>query len=426
MPRLLEILFYLSILLCSLPTFFLVNTSLNSINLTVFLWIILFSYIALQAVINKKNLKTDKPLIIFFLIFFLCQSLSIINTHNLDAFLASYKDLISTSIFFMISIFVIQTKKNIYEIIFVLLIGLIINFLFQILILLNLSLFISLTERFLYPPYFELILANIDRGRIFLTNYDEALIPIIFYLIFTGKDLRKNILGVISITLIVLFSLIVGFRTKILMSISALLGSLFIFKDNLGKDNFNKVIMVVMFIVISTYILLINIPFLHIQTGLERFISVESNQELSTGRTYYWFFAYNMGVSSPLTGVGLGNYYDNLPNHTKQSIFVIKSEEIRNKAAIYDPHNIFFRILAETGFTGLISFLTLLIYFAINDIKILFNKNDLSKTFCVSFWTLFVFSLFNPSTSITYMMFFWLFRAIIAKSNAAKIQTHRN
>ncbi|OGH16139.1 MAG: hypothetical protein A3C30_02905 [Candidatus Levybacteria bacterium RIFCSPHIGHO2_02_FULL_40_18] len=88
----------------------------------------------------------------------------------------------------------------------------------------------------------------------------------------------------------------------------------------------------------------------------------------------------------------------------------------RRRLAAKDPHNVFASTFAETGFLGLGSLVLLLLYFLQKDIGIMKSSNDLSKTFVVSFWTLFVFALLNPSSSIIYQTLFWLLRALIEKS----------
>jgi O-antigen ligase len=125
-----------------------------------------------------------------------------------------------------------------------------------------------------------------------------------------------------------------------------------------------------------------------------------------------------MGLSSPLIGVGLGNYYDNLPSEDQKSYSANPLETALFNAASTDPHNIFFRTFAETGGVGLSAFILLLLYFLKNDLYLLKEREDLSKALIISFWTLFIFSVLNPSLNIGYLSLFWLLRVMVDKSSS--------
>jgi O-antigen ligase len=112
----------------------------------------------------------------------------------------------------------------------------------------------------------------------------------------------------------------------------------------------------------------------------------------------------------------LGNYYDYLPSNKQQSISQNKMAKQEYDVAANDPHNVFFSTFAETGIFGLSTFIFILLYFLKKDLIIFRNKTDgLDKAFIISFWTLFIYSLANPSSSITYMSLFWLTRLVIYK-----------
>jgi O-antigen ligase len=69
-------------------------------------------------------------------------------------------------------------------------------------------------------------------------------------------------------------------------------------------------------------------------------------------RVSYWRTAFDMGLSHPLLGVGLGNYenlarrFQSLPNYTR------------------DPHNIWLKFFAETGLVGLALFVAFVLVLA--------------------------------------------------------------
>jgi len=120
-----------------------------------------------------------------------------------------------------------------------------------------------------------------------------------------------------------------------------------------------------------------------------------------------------MAQSQPLFGVGLGNYYDNLPPEKKNFLSLSNWQNKEAQIASTNPHNIFAQILSELGFLSLLFYLIMISYFAISDIKILLTQNNFTKAIIISFWSLFIFSLFNPTTTLTYNSLFWILRALI-------------
>ena len=120
--------------------------------------------------------------------------------------------------------------------------------------------------------------------------------------------------------------------------------------------------------------------------------------------------------SSPITGIGLGNYYI---YQKKQRPLVKGYQASYNDQVIYSPHNIIFQYLAETGFLGLFTFLLLVMYFLKKDLGILFlsSTNIPIFPYIVSFWSIMLFFLFNPANSIIYLSWFWFIRGIIEGKN---------
>ncbi len=190
----------------------------------------------------------------------------------------------------------------------------------------------------------------------------------------------------------------------------ALAGSILIFKNNIKKY------FIFLLIVPIVFYLLYSVQG---YTVLDRFL-LQNQSDISTvtSRIQRWEMAFEMGLSSPVIGVGLGNYYDYLPLQYQKSYSGYSFIREEYNAAATDTHDIFFQIFAETGILGLGTFVALLFYFIKKDFRLLRQNNaELSKALVVSFWTLFIYSLFNPSlTTITYPSLFWLLRVIIEKS----------
>jgi len=124
-----------------------------------------------------------------------------------------------------------------------------------------------------------------------------------------------------------------------------------------------------------------------------------------------------MAQFSPITGVGLGNYY----NYVEKRPFYTATNKDYKKIislTINHPHNSFFASLAETGIGGLISYIALIGYFLLRDMKVFFRQEvNLSlSAYIASFWLLFAISLSTPSFDLTYTFHFWLLRGLIYTS----------
>jgi len=153
--------------------------------------------------------------------------------------------------------------------------------------------------------------------------------------------------------------------------------------------------------------------------SLDRLISpdVADYTSLDT-RQYFGAKSIEMFLSSPITGVGLGNYYDNLPSSDKISQSIFQWQNNLKIISFNHPHNIFFATIAETGIMGLVTFVSLIIYFFISDCYMIKSQvSKLYKSFILSFWCLFIYSLLNPSNTFSYLTQFWFLRGIIYSSN---------
>jgi len=79
-------------------------------------------------------------------------------------------------------------------------------------------------------------------------------------------------------------------------------------------------------------------------------------------------------------------------------------------------HNLLVTTLAETGILGFLAIILLLLNFLSKDLYNLFKeKSDLKNAVIISFWTLMLFSLFNPHMIIRFYVLFWLYRIIIER-----------
>ena len=403
-------LYLTSLLLAILPPFYLFASYLNVNTAAKVLWVVIFLLLILR---KERKIPKENTLLWLFLTFFLSQSLSVVGAVNILAFLQQYEDLIFTALFFFISLRLVAGVKDIKAVVLILLAGGATNLIFQATILLFPDAFLRAGELFLHEGYLEIIKINIGRSRIYFEGYDEILIPILLYLWINSKKKIESALSLFYIVLITTLSFVSNFRTRFLMLLFSLFSSFFLFLKT------KKTYLLALFILPTTIYFLYSILTQNIGfTVFERLFLQSEREDVKTvtGRIEKWEKTVEIGLSAPFLGVGLGNYYDYLDPSMKQSISLFEQTRKEFELAAYDPHGVFFKIFAETGFLGLFSFLLILGYFLKNDIKILFLKEEIPKIFVVSFWTLFLYALVNPSYTTKYQALFWLLRILVEKS----------
>lgn len=406
--HLIKRLYFLSLLLFLLPSFNLRLTYSYGIGKLLLCFI---TFLIVILILKKKiTLNLNNKLALLFSLFFITQGLSIINAVDISLYVSRFKDLIFLSLFFFCSMYVFQYRENNKKLIIVLVIGLLFDLFSQVLMFFYPKIFIEIANNILYPGDAQLISLNIDRQRVYLGTYDEIMIPVIIY--FHSLNKRKILLPLLPI--IVGISFLSQFRTKLLMAVFSFLSSLAILSKGVGKNNFIKVsilpISLVIIILFSAYFLS-SITFgnsiinrLLLQNKIEDVLTVE--QRISKSEE-----AISIGLSAPVFGVGLGNYNYYV---TQRQIprYNVSYQQIQ--IDLLHPHSLIPFIFAETGLPGLMAFILLVIYFITEDTKtIRYQKNNFTKALIISFWTLFLYSLFNPTTNFSYNVLFWLLRVVI-------------
>jgi len=406
-------LYYLSLFIFLLPS---LNLGfIYSHGIAKLLLIAIFIYLVYQTYRKKIILQANIKLSALFMLFFLSQSLSVIQALDTTLYFSSFKKLIFILLFYFASLFILKTEKDRRYIIKVLFTVLLINILLQIIIFLFPNFFLAITEKILNPGYYGLIKMNINRGRVFLEEYNEVMIPPIVYLLIRGGN-KKLFLLLLTVTIIV--SYISGFRTKFAMTVFSLLTSFVVLLFTKIKATRNILNMGLLFTaVLSIFgLLYFYISQISPYSLVDRFMfqSEIADVQSVTRRIENWNEAIMIGLSSPIFGVGMGNYNYYANTERRITSFISMSKETKAiKEDLVNPHNLLVFTFAETGFFGLICLLLLLIYFIFEDIKVIIQGNDLSKAFIISFWCLFIYSLFNPTVNITYNILFWALRVFI-------------
>jgi len=324
--------------------------------------------------------------------------------------LSRFQNLFSSVIIFLLGTVFITNKKQIKLLFYSFYIGFIINSIFQTLLYLVPNFFFFIGNQLINIGYLNLIQMNIGRNRIYFESYDEILIPFFVYYSQINSRLKKT-LSFISIFIIGFFSYTLGVRTKIVMFFFGLLGSFFVFK--LGSKR-------IILLILCCFVLFQNLYDQHIISGNVNVFNRINDQDATiqtytSGRLSRWLDSVDMGLSKPFFGIGLGNYYDYLRYSDKNERYLLFSfERVGYELAATHPHNIFFATFAETGFVGLFCFSILLFYGAITQAKLWGNEMYTinQKIAVISFWTLFIYSLFNPSITIKFQALMLLLLSI--------------
>lgn len=403
--------YYVSLFLMLIPPFTLFFSSFNVNSIANTIWVVLFIVIGILLFKKKIKLKGDNQSLKLFLLFFAAQSVSVITAANMQAFWQRDKDIVVSGIFFIISLALLDDKASLKKIMFIMLAAGAINIALEFFIFFYPEFFSQWGGVFLHKGYLDLIMSNINRSRIYIESYDEILIPILVY--FLAQKIK--VASLIMLLPLVFFSFASNFRTRSLMLGFALgTSAITLLKSKTKMFIFFMILTPMLFYIFYTF-LARGVGF----TTIERLLLEDKQEDVLTvtGRIDRWRKAAEIGFSSPIFGVGLGNYYDNLSIKEQKSFSILReNNEAFERAAQY-PHNIFFHTFAETGLVGLLSFLLLLVYFVKKDASIVIKGDNLSKMFVISFWTLFIHSLFNPAFTTRYLILFWLLRISIGKAS---------
>lgn len=412
-PKILSILFLFSFLLVKLPPFyfipFLRNEFLTTHSLSALLVFGIFIVLIAEQLFKKGDLAVEKSILVFFLLYFFFQSLSILASSNLGSFFQSYKSIVFAGIFLFLTL---QFKNTAHKIIPLLFFAIVFNFFYQIVMFLSPSLFTRIGEFFIYEKHFDLISINLERSRLFIETYDEITIPFLFIFLHKARTQRQRILIMLLFVMIALPAFLSNFRIRVLMLLfSSLVSFIFLMK----KQVLSKALLLLLFFA-SAYLgySILNATFgfsfvdrFALEPGTQDLLSVETrltNIDISV----------DMGLSNPLLGVGLGNYYDNLPLKSAVGLSLFEWKTKVSQIAATHPHNIFAQIISETGVLSFFFYLLMTLYFLKTDFKLLRNRGGIyKKGFVISFWTLYIYSIFNPTTTLGYNAIFWVLRGII-------------
>lgn len=410
----------LSLYLLNSPGFFFVNKIMTTFRFAEFIWLTLFGLTCYFVFKNQAIIKSNEKINIGLItVYFISQTLSIINAVNIKVFLSRWESVFFSFIFLIVLFYLIKNKHDAAIIIRMLILSFFIPITVQLTILFFPELFTYYIAPFLNASSYNLVAYNLQKGRLYFENYNAVIIPLLFYVLYSGKNNLVKIAAVVMMAVIFFIAFISNIRSVFLLTLFAFAGSMMIVKKWIGS-----VVPIVLMLVFSCFIAL---AVSDQQLGfniIDRFALQDNNEDYDTlvKRVELWKQAWELGLSSPILGVGLGNFFDNT-----QGVFAAKTHVIQNtstKVSVLNmaehPHNIFFATMAETGFVGLTSLILFILFFLQNDARFLLIKqareNTITKLLIVGFWSVFLYSFLNPSSSIRFYSLSWLMRVLIEKT----------
>jgi len=358
-----------------------------------------------QPIIQKKN-----KLFMVVSIYFIATSLSVLSAQNLTSFLSVYKDLI-LGLMLGYAVFMNINKQSVYGIVRVMMGITLLSLIIELFTYLFPYVFLDLTKLLFNEQYLLFFEYQYGRGRIFGDTLNEAFLPFLFFYA-NSKSLFKSIPSLLGILLSFFSMFVSGWRTKVIIFIFSLATSFIMF----GRKYIHMILLGIL--ILSGVFVLLNNALVTIgqPSVVDRFVDIDAVEEKhNTSRVRYWKEATDMGLSSLLFGVGLGNYFDSLSQNSKLQNMSNAYYQNQRFILIDDPHNLFFSAFANTGLVGLLSLSLLIGYFLFTDLKFLLLDNKLIQGFVLVFWSLFIYAFFNPWMYFSYIALFWFMRGILEK-----------
>lgn len=401
----------LAIFLIRLPPFYFLpfGNLFMTHNLSSLLIGFLFCSLVLSIFIGKRKERFIPLSIYIMAIFIVSQSLSVINAVNVKSYLSEYKDVSFAFFTFFVS-FNLVSKKNINQFVRIFIVTSFINLVFQLITYFYPQILTNYVHPILYSKYLDFLQYQTNRGRFFGDSFDEIMIPFIILYLFRTNKIALRLSYIVLINAILFIVVVSNWRTKAVMALYSILSSFFIFRNELKKHLTILILLMSLFMLAANYFS---------STGsrgnvLNRLVmsEIEDTQTI-VSRFTFWKEAVSMGFSSPITGVGLGNYFDNLTQSNK--LKNMSSQTYKEFILIDDPHNIFMSIFAETGTFGLVAVAIMFIYFFVTDVMIVRSKDSLTQITIFSFWGLFIYSLLNPWLNSTYLIQIFFIRGVSEK-----------
>ncbi len=385
-------LFLLSFFLIRIPSFYIIPFISNPVLTTQGISrIILFVTVSIVLIKQGKKfyLSLNDCLVLGLFMF---QSVSIIMASDTLAYLERYKDLVLVYMLFFTLKLINFSHKKVFQII---VITSVINILYGLLIIyfpFSRSFFQSIT----YQRYFDLVIADIERGRYYSTSYDETVLPILLNF------------GNIYISIATIFiTFVSNFRTKILSLLFVMISYVLLSKKN-------KILISCVLIIIP---IIASIYTINQESFIERF-NIQDQVQTQTISSRLKQISLGIELGDSTFGIGLGNYYNYVSESSKNNRSSLFSNKTHLREVNDAIHNNIVSILAESGLISMILYIILIFSFLSQDliyiIKTGVRKNVPSTVLLIlSFWGLFIYGFLNPGVALSYQYQFWFYRGLI-------------
>jgi O-antigen ligase len=278
---------------------------------------------------------------------------------------------------------------------------------------------------FIHQSVLDIFTFNINRGRLYFESYGEIFLPVTLYLFIKEKVLVKKFIYWTASLGIVLLAFWSNYRDRFVVACFSLLITLIIFREDILKM---KIKQNIIFLLVTALIFISGFFYIYQTKGysvIDRLLLQDKEEDIGslTSRGILINEAISIGKKFPLTGVGLGNYYDHLPSFMKNRRYqMIGMNKQFFDATLLYPHNLLVQVFVETGLVGLLSFLFILGIFAKKDLKIIKSNEDISKALIISFWALILYAMFNPRTYLTFYTNFFILRILIESFTTQSIR----
>lgn len=365
------------------------------------------------AYLPQSNRRVDIIFVIIFLIYVFAQTMSIVTAVDIESYVRQLQNvLIHYALFYVgYSLFSQKRQKTVF---FTYLLGMgIFCIVVDGLFLFFGTTFLSLIESNLQTEMVALFIHNARMGRFNSYLVLDSFIPIFFiFYHFSAKKRIDTLVFIVTLCSVLLFSYLSLFRTRFIQGLFALFLSFFIFFK--GKRHFLAFAILIPLFVLSTY-MITRVVSPASMTVIQRFLLEDKREDVGTIEYRYQSFqvASELLKSSPLFGVGLGNYkvyISKLPGINIEDRF----QKIHYEETLNNPHSIFIEVMSETGLIGLLGYLGLLSYFLYKDIPIILKgTNKYASSIIVLAWTVFLYGIFNPFNTVYIAGWFWFTRGYI-------------
>lgn len=382
------------------------------------LLVIVFLFTITKHFYRKQNsIRHKNPDVVWFSIFSLiyitAASLSVIIAIDVSAYIKQLQNIIFHGMYFYVGYLLLsnkQYKKILFYYFFFVGICIII---FDMTFLIVGNQILTFINDFVQIEIMALFTHNSRMGRFNSYLTLDSFIPIFFLTYYISKKQKKDILLLIfTVVLSSILSYTSLFRTRLLQGVFALLASLLVFFEE------KKQLIATLLLIPITLSIVYGTTKLVAPSStsiIERFFLTDSSLDIDTIEFRFTSLqtALELLSSSPIVGIGLGNYgayINKLPGFSIEE----RLQKIHYEETLNNPHSVFIEVVSETGLLGLLGYVGILCYFLYKDIPILLKSGDkYTSSIIVLAWTLFLYGIFNPFNTVYIAGWFWFIRGYI-------------